>query len=141
MARFFVIFALLLAAACKKETNTKDALRQAVIDHLATRKGLDLNMSSLNVVITAMNVRETDADATVSFEPRGGGSGMNMKYMFERQGDKWVVKGKQDSGAAHGAAAPPAEGSVELPPGHPPAGSPGGALPPDHPPLGSGKKQ
>lgn len=130
----------MLATACKKETNSKDALRQAVIDHLATRKGLDLNMASLNIVITAMNVREKDADATVSFEPRGGGSGMSMKYNFERQGDKWVVKGKQDSGAAHGAAAPP-EDSVQLPPGHPPATSPGGALPPDHPPLGSGKQK
>lgn len=139
MARFFVILALLAAAACKKEVNTKDALRQAVIDHLATRKGLDLNMSSLNIVITAMNVREKDADATVTFEPRGGGGGMNMKYMFERQGDKWVVKGKQDSGSPHGAGAP-AEGGAVLPPGHPPASGPGSTLPPDHPPMGGARK-
>jgi hypothetical protein len=136
--RFFAGTFLLLAAACTKDINSKDAIRQAVIDHLAARKGLDLNLSSLNIVVTSLNIREKDAEATISFEPRGGGRGMDMKYRFERQSGKWVVMGKQDSGAAHSAG--PDAGSAVLPPGHPPATSPGSALPPDHPPLGGGKK-
>lgn len=117
--RLFSFATALILAGCAKDINNSAAIRQAVIDHLAARQGLDLNLSSLNVEVTALNMRPNDADATVSFIPRGGGGGMTVKYTLEKSGGKWVVKAKKDSGSPHGEAEPTPP-SGELPPGHPP---------------------
>jgi hypothetical protein len=114
--RLFALAAL-LAWGCSKDINNSAAIRQAVVDHLATRQGLDLNLASLNVEVTALNMRANDADATVSFVPKSGGGGMTMRYTFEKSGGKWVVKAKKDTGAnPHGESTP----QGELPAGHPP---------------------
>ncbi len=122
MKRLFSFAAALLLVGCAKDINNSAAIRQAVIDHLAARQGLDLNLSNLTVEVTALNMRPNDADATVSFVPRGGGGGgggMTMKYTLEKSGGKWVVKAKKDSGNPHGESVPTPP-SGELPPGHPP---------------------
>lgn len=108
-----------LLLACGRDIHNKEAIRQGVIDHLSSRKGLDLDLSAMTLDITAVTFRENEAEAVVNFQPKGGGSGMSMKYTLERQGNRWAVKSKAESGASHSGgveAAPPGE----LPPGHPP---------------------
>lgn len=119
--------------SCGQNVNTKEAVRQGVIDHLGARKGLDLDLSSMDVDVTSVSFRSNEADAMVSFKPRGssGAGGMQMKYTLERDGNRWKVKSKAESGAnPHGAAA---EGSANPHGGAAPA--PGSQMPPDHPPI------
>lgn len=108
--------------SCGHNINTKEAVRQGVIDHLGARKGLDLDLSSMDVDVTSVTFRSNEADAMVSFKPRGaaGAGGMQMKYTLERDGSRWKVKNKAESGAnPHGAAPGP-----QMPPDHPPVPTP-----------------
>ncbi|MEK7754401.1 MAG: hypothetical protein AAB654_20920 [Acidobacteriota bacterium] len=127
--------------------------------HLSTRAGLDLK--SMQVDVSSVSFRQNEADAVVSFRPKGStepSAGMKMQYTLEKKGDRWVVKGKRESGMSpHGAGAPGGAmppggaamppGGAAMPPDHPPSGTmpPGGAMPPGHPPAaksapsGSGK--
>lgn len=118
--------AALLLAGCGRGIDNKEAVRQGVLDHLATRAGLDLK--SMQVDIASVSFRQNEADAVVSFSPKGttdAAAAMKMNYTLEKKGNRWVVKGKKDSGMApHG--------------GAPGAMPPGGAMPPDHPPAGKG---
>jgi hypothetical protein len=96
--------------------DNKEAVRQAVIDYLAERS--NLNVSSMNIEVTSVVFRGNEADATVSFQPKGGGAqGMEMRYALEKEGNRWVVKGR---GAGH--AGQGMEGGMPgaMPPGHPP---------------------
>jgi hypothetical protein len=43
---------------------------------------------------------------------------MQMQYTLERKGDRWVVKGRRDSGGLPHGGTPGA-----MPPGHPPTGA------------------
>ena len=87
---------LALLCSCSKSLHNKDAIRQSVIDHLSSRKGLDLDLKAMDVDVTAVNFRASQADATVSFRPKGapGAAAMEMKYTLERKGDQWAVKSK-----------------------------------------------
>ena len=102
------------------------AVRQGVIEYLSARS--DLNFSQMQVDVTSVSFRKDEADATVSFRPKGGGAaaGMQLRYTLERKGNRWVVKGK--GAGAHGQGAAPAS---QLPPGHPQlgAGKPPGTKP------------
>jgi hypothetical protein len=119
----------LALGGCKKNIQTNEAVRQALLNHLANNKGL--NVASMDIDIQQLTFRENEADVLVGFAPKGEGAAnsMRMQYTLERKGNQWVVKQRSDSGGmgAHGAAAPP-EGETALPPGHPPAG--GGGMPP-----------
>jgi hypothetical protein len=111
----------MLLLGCSRGPQTPEAVRQGVIDHLSTRSDLDL--ASMQVEVTSVSFRQDEADATVSFRPKGGGaaSGMQMRYTLERKGSRWAVKGKGQAPtgeAPHGNAQRPAE----FPPGHPAAG-------------------
>jgi len=136
---YFLFAALLLAACGNRAVQNETAIRQGVIDYLAKRS--DLNLSTMQVDVTSVSFRQNEADATVSFRPKGaaGAAAMQMRYTLERQGVRWVVKGRARSGAGQ-----PAHGMGSMPPGHgttmgqPPAdtGAQGGSkLPPGHPPL------
>lgn len=119
--------------SCGQNVNTKEAVRQGVIDHLGARKGLDLDLSSMDVDVSSVTFRSNEADAVVSFKPRGssGAGGMQMNYTLERDGNRWKVKSKAESGAnPHGAAA---EGAANPHGGGAPAT--GSQMPPDHPPV------
>jgi hypothetical protein len=110
------------------------AVRQGVIDYLSKRT--DLSLSVMQVDVTSVSFRQNEADATVSFRPKGAAAGagaMSMRYTLERQGNRWVVKGRgrnQAGAAPHGMGQPGAgkpamgEGASGLPPGHPPVGGP-----------------
>ncbi len=120
------IFAILLVClslfACKRSIETKEAVRQGVLDAVASR----VNLSSIDVEVTSINFKGETAEATVDFRPKGGakGPGIQIKYNLEAKGGKWVVKGRSESGgSSHGATgatpgAMPAEG--QMPAGHPP---------------------
>jgi hypothetical protein len=130
-----ILFVLLSLAGCKRSIETKEAVRQGVLDAVASR----VNLSSMDVDVTTVNFKGDTAEATVDFRPKGAapGSGIQMKYTLEDKGGKWVVKGRSDKsgGAPHGGAPhgtttlPGMPGAGEMPPGHPtaPSGAPPGA--------------
>jgi hypothetical protein len=128
--RIAVVFAVLLSlAACNRGERNNEAVRQGVMDHLAS-SSLGLNMSGMEVALTEVHINGGQADVTASITPKGGpaGNGMSIKYHLEQRNSKWVVTGRQDAGggAPHGAMAP---GSMT--PGA--AANPhGGAMPSDH---------
>jgi hypothetical protein len=113
-------------AGCHRDVRNENAVRQGVLDYLSSRA--NLNISSMNVQVTSVVFRKDEADAIVSFAPKGSNAsgGMTIRYLLERKGDRWVVKGRADSGSPHaGADANPHGGMApggtgELPPGHPP---------------------
>ena len=119
------IAALFWLAACSRGPETKDAVRQAVIDHLAKRSGI--NVSSMQIDVTSVSFRGNEADAAVSFRPRGGeaGQGMTMNYTLEKKGGGWIVKSRSDAGGQPHGSMGGATGQTpgaEMPPGHPPVG-------------------
>jgi hypothetical protein len=126
----------LALAGCHRDIRNENAVRQGVLDYLANRP--NLNIGSMNVQVTSVVFRKDEADAIVSFAPKGssGSSGMSIRYLLERKGDRWVVKGRADSGQnPHG-------GAGENPHGGAVPGE-SGALPPGHsavPPQDSGSK-
>ena len=141
------MFAGLILAGCGggKSIQNEAAVRQGVIDYLSKRS--DLNLASMQVDVTSVSFRQNEADATVSFRPKGsaGGAPMAMRYTLERQGDRWVVKGRgrgQMGQAPHGAGQmPPGAGGTGMSQKPAPgAGSQGqggaSGLPPGHPPIG-----
>ncbi len=132
-----VLLALSLLG-CGKGIQNEAAVRQGVIDYLSQRS--DLNITSMQVDVTSVSFRQNEADATVTFRPKGATTGaMQMRYTLERQGSRWVVKGR---GRAQAGQSPHGAGQ-QMPPGaasEPPSGAaaPGDkALPPGHPPIGS----
>ena len=117
-----LIAALSLAACSTKNIQTKEAAKEAVLNHLSKVSGLDV--AKMDVDITNMSFQETSADVSVSVSPKGmpATDGMQLAYQLKREGDKWVVAGKKSAGGGgHGAA-----------PAAPPAG---------HPPMGEGDKK
>jgi len=110
---------IVFAIGCNRGLDTKEAVRQAVIDHLSSRS--NLNVASMQVDVTSVSFRGAEADATVAFRPKGSAAGgsMTMSYKLEKKDSRWVVKGKSDAGGMpHGAMSGGATG--EMPAGHPP---------------------
>jgi outer membrane lipopolysaccharide assembly protein LptE/RlpB len=120
IVRILAFLAMVLGlAGCSHDIRNEKAVRQGIMDYLASRS--NLNLSSMNVEVTTVIYRQNQADATVSFSPKGsnGAGGMTMRYTLEQKGDRWVVKSRADSGHNPHGQMPPGQ----LPPGHP-------ALPP-----------
>ncbi len=117
---------VLALASCSRGIETKEAVRQGIIDHLSTQTGLNVN--AMQIDVTSLSFRKDEADATVAFRPKGSSgtsAGMTMGYTLERKGNRWVVKGRRDAaGSPHGGGgempmAKPADPNSPLPPGHP----------------------
>ena len=123
---------LCLVGCNKGNVDTKEAVRQGVIDYLASRS--NLNVSSMNVEVTSVTFKENEADAMVSFAPKGGATGqpISIPYALERKGNRWVVKARPGGQSPHSSAPmgenphgamPPAGGEMPggaaMPPGHP----------------------
>jgi hypothetical protein len=121
--------AAVMIAACTRDIQNTEAVRQGVVDYLKARTpqtGLDMNL--MQVEVTSISFQGgTQARTTVAFRPKTvaeGGAPMTMNYILDRKGDKWVVRGHGESGVnPHGA----------------PAAAPTGSMPPGHPPIGSKK--
>jgi len=121
-----LIAVLLLAACGRKNIETKDAIRQAVVEYLAARQAqTGLDMSTMDVNVLAMTFERDTARATVEFRVKNSEAGMQLNYTLDRKGDKWVVQARQDTGQGHGVVQPPGSsgdaptGTGQLPPGHP----------------------
>ena len=115
------VAALLLAACARKNIENKDAIRQAVIEYLNSRQAqTGLDVSTMDVNVTAMAFERDTARATVEFRVKNGDAGMNLNYTLDRKGDKWVVQPRPDAGQGHGVVLP-GDGKApgELPAGHP----------------------
>jgi hypothetical protein len=123
MPGLLAVLAITALTACSRAPQNKEAVRQAVIEHVSKNAGLD--MSQMDVDVTAVSFKDKDANATVSFRPKGSGDpGMRMNYTLQAKGNRWeVVKRTDSSTNPHGTAAPPGA----LPPGHPPVESSGPA--------------
>ena len=140
---------LVWLAGCSRNIDSKDAVRQGILDYMAKRP----DFLAMDVNVTSVSFAQNEATATVHFQAKGNSAasaGMNMQYVLERKGSQWVVKGRaggnSHTGMPQGApgatgsigAMPNAGGSIgampntgtgtpALPPGHPSV--PGGATP------------
>lgn len=108
------------------------------MEYLQNRAGLDVK--NMDVSVSSVSFRQNEAEASVAFHAKGvtdPASSMNMRYVLEQKGGKWVVKGRA-GGSEHGGELEP---GAAIPPGHAPAGAlpgVGSSLPTDHPPIQSG---
>jgi hypothetical protein len=126
--RLPVLVAALLVWGCSRGGESKEAIRQGVIEHLSSRAGL--SVAAMQIDVVSVNFRQNEADAVISFRPKKGGEGMQMNYTLERKGNRWVVKGRSGSGAnPHG-------GNMMPMPATPQSHAGSGGLPPGHPPIG-----
>ena len=81
---------LLLLAACAKAPQNQDAVKQAILDHLAKRN--DMLAQSMKIDVVSVSFRDKEADAVVSVSPKEGGAGIKMNYSLIMEGGNWVVK-------------------------------------------------
>jgi hypothetical protein len=135
--------AALFLAGCSKNIDTPEAVKQGVLKDIAKK----VDIQSMDVSVDSVSFRDKDADAKVSFRPKGADSSQSivMNYALERQGDEWRIKGRTMQGVqgqdqpGHGQQAP---GQTPLPPGHPGPGSGanGAPLPPGHPQVDRNRK-
>jgi hypothetical protein len=121
-------------AGCNRGVRDKNAVRQGVLDHLAEVR---MNVASMNVDVTSVQFNGNQAEAAVSFYPKGGtaAQGMSMRYQLELKSGRWAVVGRKDAGPSpHGGGTPSAPPGMENPHG-------GGKMPSpeDLPPAGQKK--
>lgn len=111
---------LLVVAACNRSVSqSNEAVKAGIVEHLNKGSGLDLSL--MDVQVTNVTFEGTTAKASVNFRPKSApDQGMQMNYTLESKDGKWVVVGKAGSQAGHGADTTPAPGGGALPPGHPP---------------------
>jgi hypothetical protein len=143
----YLLLAALAVTGCNRAGENKEAIRQGVVEYISSRA----NVSAMEVDVTSIAFRGSEADATVSFRAKGApaSSGVQMNYTLENKAGKWVVKGKAEKGGGHGAGAMgggmpgamPGEGG-----GNPHSGmmgdpgtTPKGEMPPGHPSIPEGK--
>jgi hypothetical protein len=114
-----LIAAIFLLAACTKDIQNSDAVRDSIVDYLKARQektGLNVDMVKVDVSSLTFSSAGKEAHASVMFTPKAGGGGMQMPFTLDRKGDKWVVRPHAEGGEnPHGAA-----GLPSLPANHPP---------------------
>jgi hypothetical protein len=109
------ILLILGLAGCHRGVENNDAVRQGVLDYLATK---GMTAAAMDINVTAVKYSGDTADATVTFAAKGTGVGqMTIQYHLALKDNKWSVVGKQGA-SQHGAG--------QLPRG---AAMPGGAMP------------
>jgi hypothetical protein len=103
-------------AACHRGSENKDAVRQGIIDHLAS---VGMNMPGMTVEVTSVQFNGTHADAVVSITPKGGAANtaMTMPYKLEQKDGKWVVTGTTPHPGATAPAGDNPHGGGAMPPG------------------------
>jgi hypothetical protein len=96
------LFLILCLAGCHRGVESNDAVRQGVLDYLATK---GMTPAAMDINVTSVKFNGDKADAVVSFAAKGSGAGqMAIQYHLEQKNNKWVVVGRSDAGQ-HGAAA------------------------------------
>ena len=109
--------AALLLAGCSKNIDTTEAVKDGIIKDISKK----VDVGTMDVTVDSVSFREKEADATVSFTPKGAprSQSMVMSYALERQGDEWKIKSRSMLGS-HDKVQP---GETGLPAGHPGASS------------------
>lgn len=131
-----ICLAALCLAGCSKNIDTPEAVKEGVLKDIAKK----VDVGAMDVNVDSVSFREKEADAKVSFKPKGApaSQSITMNYSLERQGDEWRIKSRNMQ--AH-EQQPGAPGQTALPPGHPsPGAAPGGPLPPGHPSVDNSRK-
>ena len=107
-----------LLLGCRKDIQNTAAVRQGILEYLAKRPDL----VAMDVNVSSVAFRKDEADATVFFRAKDGPpeNGMQMKYILERKGNQWVVKGRAGSGGTGNPHQASPMSTPGLPPGHPP---------------------
>lgn len=113
-------FAAFLLAGCSKNIDTPEAVKAGVIKDIAKK----VDVGSMDVNVDSVSFQEKEADAKVSFSPKGAGASqaITMTYHLERQGDEWHIKSRSMDAHEHQPTAQPGPlgpGQTTLPPGHP----------------------
>lgn len=124
MRKLALIVAFVWLAACKKDIQNKEAVRGSILEYLKQRQAqTGLTMDSMQVDVTSLlfSANGEQAQATVTFTPKGGGGGMQLPYTLDRKDNKWVVRAHAEGDNPHGGAMP----QVGTPSPHG-----GGAMPP-----------
>jgi hypothetical protein len=136
--------AILLTAGCSRNVDTPEAVKRGVITDLSKK----MDVQNMDVSVDSVSFRDREADAVVSFAPKGAPrqQGMSMRYHMRRSGDEWHIASRstgdlqrhsQPNGAGQQSGA---QGNGSLPAGHPPVGGESsGSLPAGHPALPSGE--
>lgn len=138
--------ALFCFAGCKKRASDNDAIRAAILEHLAAIG--TLNMSAMDMNVRSVSISGNQAHAEVEFRPKTGGApgaGMQVAYNLEKRDGNWVVLKSQSLGGViqHPDPRQNPHTNQAVHSGMPnfneilnPSGAPAqGALPPDHPPA------
>jgi hypothetical protein len=129
-----------LLAGCAKNIDTPEAVREGVIKDIAKK----VDVQSMDVNVDSVSFREKEAEAKVSFKPKGAtaSQSITMNYQLERQGDEWHIKGRTMDTGHQTQTAPGQPGQGALPEGHPGVapGTPAGPLPAGHPQVDPSKK-
>ena len=113
--------ALVVTGGCKSKTQSKDAIRDGVMKHIAGMQGLNAN--NMTVTVTQANIHGDTAEANVDIRAKNGdpqAPPMQVVYKMQKQGDEWVVV-KSDTGGSGMQHPKPGE---MPPPGSMPAGNP-----------------
>ena len=118
---------VLLTVGCKSEADSKSALRDAVIKHIASMNGLNIN--NMTITMTKATIHGDQAEANVDIRVKGSdpsAPAMQLVYEMRKQGKEWVVvKGQPSGGMQH--PGPDETSQGDFPPGHPVSGQrPGG---------------
>ncbi len=110
--------AALCLAGCSKNIDTPEAVKEGVIKDIAKK----VDIQAMDVNVDSVSFREKEADAKVSFRPKGApaSQSITMNYALERQGDEWRIKSRNmqahdehQSGAATGGTLPSGHPSVD----------------------------
>jgi hypothetical protein len=130
-----VFLAALCLAGCSKNIDTPEAVKEGVLKDVAKK----VDIQAMDVNVDSVSFREKEADAKVSFKPKGApaSQSITMTYSLERNGDEWRIKTRNMQ--AHEQQQPTAPGQQAMPPGHPVTGSGNGEpLPAGHPQVNNG---
>jgi hypothetical protein len=132
--------AVLLAAGCSRSIDTPEAVKQGVIKDLSKR----MDIQNMDVSVDSVSFRDREADAVVSFAPKGAprAQGMSMRYRMQRTGDEWHIASRSSGDIQRHAQQQPSDAG-QLPAGHPAigGGASGSNLPPGHPQIPSGESR
>jgi hypothetical protein len=139
----FLLVALVAALAlvgCHSGNQSREAVHQGILDHLAAAGFSNQNM---DISETSIQFNGDKADALVEIAPKGANhqQGMQMRYSLQQTNGRWVVVGRADGGGHGGGAVVPGSenphgGAVPVDPS---VGGQKMPSPDDLPP--SGKKQ
>ena len=121
---------LLATPACaryaRSKLETKEAVKAAIDEHLAKRRG-KLALGNMNVAVREVKFQGDRAEAEVVFTTQGRAS-MNMHYTLRREADHWVV----ERGASSDMGMPSGHPSMTEP-AHPQTAPPAGQMPRSQP--------